>query len=169
MLRSRPAAARLRRLNMEFRRDDLSGAAIHALLRQHLDSAAQHSPPESIHALDIDGLRQPGVTFWSCWEADQLLGCCALKELDATHGEVKSMRTVDAHQGRGVGAHLLGHLLAQARERGYRRLSLETGSADAFAPARRLYERHGFEYCAPFGDYAEDSWSRFMSLELDPA
>jgi putative acetyltransferase len=151
---------------MEFRRDDLSGAAIRALLRQHLASAALHSPPESVHALDIDGLRQPGVTFWSAWSDGELLGCCALKELDAAHGEVKSMRTVDAHQGRGVGAGLLQHLLAEARARGYRRLSLETGSADAFAPARRLYERHGFAYCAPFGDYAEDHWSRFMSLEL---
>jgi len=151
---------------MEFRRDDLSGEAIRALLRQHLESAALHSPPGSIHALDIDGLRQPGVTFWSAWQEDELLGCCALKELDGTHGEVKSMRTVDAHQGRGVGAHLLQHLLEQARVRGYRRLSLETGSADAFAPARRLYERHGFAYCAPFGDYVEDRWSRFMSLAL---
>ena len=154
---------------MEFRRDDLSGEAIRALLRQHLDSAAQHSPPESVHALDIDGLRQPGVTFWTAWSEGELLGCCALKEIDAAHGEVKSMRTVDAHQGRGVGAQLLQHLLAEARTRGYRRLSLETGSADAFAPARRLYERHGFEYCEPFGDYQPDSWSRFMSLRLTQA
>jgi putative acetyltransferase len=151
---------------MEFRKDDLSGEPIRALLRQHLASAAQHSPPESIHALDIDGLRQPGVTFWSAWSNGELLGCCALKELDEAHGEVKSMRTVDAYQGRGVGARLLQHLLAEARARGYRRLSLETGSADAFAPARRLYERHGFEYCEPFGDYAEDRWSRFMCLRL---
>ena len=151
---------------MEFRRDDLSGEAIRALLRQHLASAAEHSPPESIHALDIDGLRQADVTFWSAWEHGELLGCCALKELDAAHGEVKSMRTADAHQRRGVGAQLLRHLLAQARARGYRRLSLETGSAEAFAPARRLYERHGFEYCGPFADYAEDAWSRFMSLRL---
>jgi len=151
---------------MEFRRDDLSGEPIRALLRQHLESAAQHSPPESVHALDIDGLRQPGVTFWSAWSGGDLLGCCALKELDAGHGEVKSMRTADAHQGRGVGAALLQHLLHEARARGYRRLSLETGSADAFAPARRLYERHGFEYCGPFGDYIDDHWSRFMSLRL---
>ena len=152
---------------MEFRRDDLSGESIRALLRQHLDSAALHSPPGSVHALDIDGLRQPGVTFWSAWDEGELLGCCALKELDPAHGEVKSMRTADAHQGRGVGAQLLLHLLAEARMRGYGRLSLETGSAHAFAPARRLYERHGFEYCEPFGDYAQDSWSRFMSLRLE--
>jgi putative acetyltransferase len=151
---------------VEFRQDDLSGEPIRALLREHLASAARHSPPESVHALDIDGLRQPGVTFWSAWSDGELLGCCALKELDAAHGEVKSMRTVDAHQGRGIGAQLLRHLLAEARVRGYRRLSLETGTADAFAPARRLYERHGFEYCEPFGDYAEDHWSRFMSLRL---
>jgi putative acetyltransferase len=155
------------RLDMELRKDDLSGEAIRALLRQHLASAAEHSPPESVHALDIEGLRRPDVSFWSCWEGDELLGCCALREIDTGHGELKSMRTADAHQGRGVGARMLAHLLQEARARGYRQLSLETGSAPAFAPARRLYERHGFEYCAPFGDYVADDWSRFMSLRLD--
>ena len=154
---------------MHIREGGLDHPAVLALLREHLADMALHSPPESVHALDIDGLRQPGVTFWTAWSEGELLGCCALKEIDAAHGEVKSMRTVDAHQGRGVGAQLLQHLLAEARTRGYRRLSLETGSADAFAPARRLYERHGFEYCEPFGDYQPDSWSRFMSLRLPQA
>jgi putative acetyltransferase len=151
---------------MEFRQDDLSGAAIRGLLHQHLASALEHSPPESVHALDVDGLRQPGVTFWSAWNEGELLGCCALKELDTTHGEVKSMRTADTHQRRGVGARLLQHLLDEARLRGYRRLSLETGSMAAFAPARALYARYGFEPCAPFGDYREDPYSVFMSKEL---
>jgi putative acetyltransferase len=154
---------------MEFRIDDLRGAEIRALLRQHLDSAREHSPPESVHALDIDGLRQPGVTFWSAWQDGELVGCCALKELGDGHGELKSMRTADAHQRRGVGASLVRHLLAEARARGYRRLSLETGSMAAFAPARALYARFGFEPCPPFAGYAEDPYSVFMSRELDPA
>ena len=151
---------------MEFRIDDLQGEAIRGLLRLHLASALQHSPAESVHALDLDGLRRPDVSFWSCWRDDELLGCCALRELDAGHGEVKSMRTAPGMERQGVGARMLEHLLAQARARGYRRLSLETGSNEAFAPARRLYERYGFEYCGPYGGYVEDEWSRFMSLSL---
>jgi putative acetyltransferase len=152
---------------VDFVLDDLQGEDIRALLRLHLASAQQHSPPGSVHALDVDGLRRPGVAFWSCWREGELLGCCALKELDRGHGEIKSMRTAPQHERQGIGARMLEHLLAQARARGYRRLSLETGSAEAFAPARRLYERYGFAYCPPFGDYAEDPWSRFMSLRLD--
>ena len=151
---------------MEFHKDDLSGEAIRELLRLHLASALQHSPPGSVHALDVDGLRRPDVSFWSCWQDGELLGCCALRELDPRHGEVKSMRTSPSHERQGVGARMLEHLLREARARGYRRLSLETGSGEAFAPARRLYARYGFEFCGPFGDYAEDPWSRFMSLSL---
>ena len=151
---------------MEFLLDDLQGEAIRELLRLHLASALQHSPPDSVHALDVDGLRQPGVSFWSCWQDGELLGCCALRELEPGHGEVKSMRTVPQRERQGVGARMLEHLLLEARARGYQRLSLETGSAEAFAPARRLYARYGFEYCPPFGDYAEDPFSRFMSLRL---
>lgn len=151
---------------MEFRLDDLSGKEIRELLREHLASALEHSPPESVHALDVDGLRQPGVTFWSAWREGELLGCCALKELEPGHGEVKSMRTVGAWQRRGVGARLLQHLLDESARRGYRRLSLETGSMAAFAPARNLYARFGFAPCPPFGDYREDPYSMFMSREL---
>jgi putative acetyltransferase len=153
-------------MSMEFRLDDLSGEEIRELLRLHLASALQHSPPGSVHALDVDGLRRPGVTFWSCWQDGELLGCCALRELEPLHGEIKSMRTAPGHERRGVGARMLEHLLREGRARGYRQLSLETGSAEAFAPARRLYERYGFEYCEPFGDYGEDHWSRFMRLHL---
>ena len=151
---------------MEFLLDDLQGEAIRELLRLHLASALQHSPPDSVHALDVDGLRQPGVNFWSCWQDGELLGCCALRELEPGHGEVKSMRTVPQRERQGVGARMLEPLLVEARARGYQRLSLETGSAEAFAPARRRYARYGFEYCPPFGDYAEDPFSRFMSLRL---
>ena len=156
-------------MNMEFRLDDLQGEPIRELLRLHLASALRHSPAASVHALDLDGLRRPDVSFWSCWREGELLGCCALRELDATHGEVKSMRTAPGLERQGVGALMLEHLLAQARSRGYRRLSLETGSNEAFAPARRLYERYGFEYCGPYGDYVEDAWSRYMSLPLAAA
>ena len=152
---------------MDFRLDDLQGEAIRALLRLHLDSALQHSPPGSVHALDVDGLRQPGVTFWSLWSGSELLGCCALKELSPGHAELKSMRTAPQRERQGIGAAMLEHLLAQARARGYRRLSLETGSMQAFAPARRLYERFGFEYCSPFGDYSEDPYSVFMTRSVE--
>ena len=153
---------------LELRLDDLRGAEVRALLVEHLASAREHSPPESVHALDVDGLRQPGLSFWSAWQDGELLGCCALKELDPGHGEVKSMRTVGAHQRRGVGARLLQHLLDEAAARGYRRLSLETGSMAAFAPARALYERFGFEYCPPFDGYVEDPHSLFMTRSLVP-
>lgn len=151
---------------MEIRPDDLSGPEIHALLREHLRNMAELSPPESIHALDLDALRQPGISFWTVWEQDRLLGCGALRELDREHGEIKSMRTADAHRRKGVAAHMLQHLLAEASRRGYRRLSLETGSMAGFAPARALYARHGFVECAPFADYAEDPNSVFMTLAL---
>jgi putative acetyltransferase len=151
---------------MHIDEDDLTGPEITALLKRHFDSMFEHSPPESCHVLPIDKLRAPDITFWSAWEGDELLGCGALKEIDREHGEVKSMRTVDARLKRGVGAAILRHIIAEARARGYRRLSLETGTADAFAPARRLYARHGFAECPPFGDYRLDPWSVFMTLEL---
>lgn len=151
---------------MRIIRDDLSHAAVHALLREHLEDMHRWSPRESVHALDIDALRAPDISFWTLWEDSALLGCAALRQLDPAHGEIKSMRTARAHRRRGVARILLEHLIAQARQRGYARLSLETGSMAAFAPARALYAAYGFGDCAPFGSYREDPNSRFMTLAL---
>ncbi|SDD22053.1 GNAT family N-acetyltransferase [Auraticoccus monumenti] len=141
---------------MRIERDDLSRAAVHALLEEHLADMHATSPPESVHALDLSGLTSPGTTVWTAWEDDVLLGCAALKELSPDSGEVKSMRTSAAARRRGVAAALLTHLVDRARERGWRSLWLETGSQDFFAPARALYARHGFVGCPPFGDYRPD-------------
>jgi putative acetyltransferase len=149
------------------RADDLSGPEVAALLREHLSSVALHSPPESVHALDLEGLRGPDVDFWSAWLDSELVGCGALKELDASHGELKSMRTSASHLRKGVASAILEHMLNVARERSYRRLSLETGSMGAFAPARSLYSRFGFELCGPFAGYTEDPYSVFMTRELE--
>ncbi len=146
--------------------DDLTRPAIHALLEEHLQNMRALSPPESVHALDLDKLRHPDITFWSAWDGPVLLGVGALKRLDSQHGEVKSMRTPEALRGRGAAKAMLRHILAEAHARSYRRLSLETGSMDAFIPARTLYERHGFGPCGPFGDYTEDPYSVFMTREL---
>ena len=151
---------------MDIRIDDLTHPDVRALVREHLGAMAQHSPPESVHALDLDALRQPGITFWSAWRDAELMGCGALKELDACHGEVKSMRTASRHLRQGVAATLLHHILEEARRRSYRRLSLETGAAEAFAPARQLYNRFGFRPCGPFAGYVVDRHSVFMTLEL---
>ncbi|WP_116367938.1 GNAT family N-acetyltransferase [Parahaliea mediterranea] len=146
--------------------DDLSGEGVIALLREHLADMYATSPPQSVHALDVEGLKQPAITFWCLEEHGDVLGCVALKELDPSHGEIKSMRTANSARGRGIGNRLLLHLLGEARRRGYRRLSLETGAEDFFLPARRLYEKHGFGYCEPFADYQPDPNSRFMSLAI---
>ncbi|MGH8110000.1 MAG: GNAT family N-acetyltransferase [Arenimonas sp.] len=151
---------------MEIRIDDLSGPEIAALLQEHLQSMKQHSPPESVHALDMDKLRRPEITFWTAWQHGELLGCCAIKQLDARHGEIKSMRTSSRHLRKGVAATLLKHLVDEAFRRGYERLSLETGSMDAFAPARKLYADSGFEFCGPFAEYIEDPYSVFMTRKL---
>ena len=153
-------------VRLEIKVDDLSGREVRELLREHLTDAARHSPPESVHALDVEGLSRPEVTFWTVWEGGELLGCGALKELDARHGELKSMRTVSAHLRRGVASELLKHIVGEARRRGYERISLETGSMEAFEPARRLYANFGFTYCGPFADYVEDPYSVFMTMEL---
>jgi len=134
--------------------DDLAGPAIQALLQEHLDDMAKHSPPERIHALDLDAFCAPGITFWSGWENNVLAGCGALCELGPTHGEIKSMRTVATHRRRGVARQFLGHIIAEAKRRNYRRVSLETGSMAAFAPARQLYRSFGFARCPPFAHYA---------------
>jgi putative acetyltransferase len=146
--------------------DDLSGNEIRALLETHFAGMLASSPPESCHFLDFDGLNAPDVTFWSIWDGDALAGCGALKELTPEHGEVKSMRTHADHLRKGVGANMLTHIISQARDRGYHRLSLETGSSADFAPALALYEAHGFQYCPPFGDYVEDPFSLFMTLAI---
>ncbi|HYJ31870.1 MAG TPA: GNAT family N-acetyltransferase [Candidatus Binatia bacterium] len=154
-------------MNFLIREDDLRGPEIAALLRAHLAHAAKHSPPESIHALDLDRLRSPGVTFWSVWADGALAGCGALKELAPDHGEIKSMHTAEAHRGKGVAARLLAHILDEAGRRSYRRVSLETGSMAGFAPARALYARFGFTVCPPFAPYREDPHSVFMTLQLE--
>ena len=146
--------------------DDLSRPALHALLEEHLQSMHALSPPESVHALDLTALQRPDITFWSAWEGPLLLGCGALKELDALHGEVKSMRTPDALRRRGAGRALLALIIQVAQRRGYGRLSLETGSMAAFEPAQRLYASFGFVFCQPFADYRPDPNSVFMTLRL---
>lgn len=151
---------------MEIRLDDLRGSEIAELIGEHLHSMTLHSPPESIHALDLEKLRQPDISFWSAWEGTELLGCVALKELDPQHGEVKSMKTSSKHLRKGVARNLLEHLIAEAKKRGYKRLSLETGSMEAFEAAKRLYVLFGFGYCDPFADYKEDPNSVFMTKEL---
>lgn len=148
--------------------DDLTRAAVIDLLREHLDDMHALSPPESVHALDLAGLRTPDVTFWSVWDGDTLVGCGALKELDATHGEVKSMRTPARLRRRGAGRAVLAHIVDEARRRGYARLSLETGAMDAFRPAHRLYASFGFTFCGPFADYVDDPNSVFMTRLVAP-
>lgn len=151
---------------MHVERDDLTRPEVHDLLADHLADMHATSPAESVHALDLSGLRRPDVTMWTLWDDDELLGCAALRELSPDAGEIKSMRTVAESRGRGLGRLLLEHVIAEARSRGYHRLNLETGAEDFFAPARRLYERHGFIECPPFGDYRLDPNSVFMTREL---
>jgi putative acetyltransferase len=146
--------------------DDPDRPDVHALLEEHLRNMHALSPPESVHALDVSRLKAPGITFWTVRDGDLLLGCGALKELDPEHGEVKSMRTPQALRRRGAGRAVLTHIVDEARRRGYRRLSLETGSMAAFVPAQRLYLSFGFSFCGPFADYEADPNSVFMTLVL---
>lgn len=152
--------------------DDLTHPEVLRLLQLHLDRMHEHSPPGSVFALDLEAMRGPDVTCWTAWDdhdgslAGALMGCGALKELDPLHAEVKSMRTADAFLGRGVGAAVLDHLVAVARARHYRRLSLETGTGPAFEPALRLYARAGFVPCGPFGTYTDTEFSVYRTLLL---
>jgi len=151
---------------MDIREDDLSAPEIAAFLAEHLEEMHSVTPPESVHALDLDRLRAPEVTFWSVWDAKGLVGCGALKETGPRRGEIKSMRTAVSKRGQGIGSRVLKHILDEAVRRGYESLSLETGAMAEFAPARALYERYGFEVCGPFDDYAEDPNSVFMTKRL---
>ena len=146
--------------------DDVSRPEVIALLEEHLRNMYELSPPEQVFAFDASRLRAPGIAFWTAWEDGTLLGCAALKELSATQGEVKSMRTPARLRGRGAGRALLNHIVHVARERGYRELLLETGSHPAFAPAQTLYRSVGFRECGPFGSYKDTGFSVFMSLQL---
>ena len=151
---------------MHIELDDLSRPEIAELLKEHLANMFVVTPPESVHALPIEDLRSPDITFWSVWENGELLGCGALKELDPQHGEIKSMRTASAHLRKGVAREVVHHIMAEAKRRGYRRLSLETASMAAFRPARKLYATCGFTFCGPFGNYVNDPNSVFMTMEL---
>jgi len=151
---------------LQIREDNLTGETIARFLRGHLDEMKEITPRERVHALDLEALRSPEIAFWSVWEGDELLGCGALKELDSTSGEVKSMRTAEAHRGKGVASKMLEHIVNEAARRGYDRLNLETGALPEFAPARAFYQRHGFEYRERFGDYSDDPNSVFMTRRL---
>jgi putative acetyltransferase len=146
--------------------DDLRGPEIAALLEEHMSGMRATSPEASVHALDLEGLRQPEITFWSAWDGAALMGCGAVRELDATHGEIKSMRTTAAHLRKGVAAQILARIIQVAQERGYQRLSLETGSTPDFAAAHALYAGFGFNQCGPFAGYAVDPFSVFMTKVL---
>jgi putative acetyltransferase len=151
---------------MQIKIDDLTGHEIADFLDQHIQEMRSVSPPESKHALDISGLRKPDITFWSVWDTETLAGCGAIKELDPFQGEIKSMRVALPYRRKGVASLLLRHLIAEAKLRKYHKLSLETGSMPFFEPARQLYQKFGFVYCAPFASYREDPNSVFMSLLL---
>jgi putative acetyltransferase len=153
---------------MDIREDDLTGEATIGLIRAHLAHMAEVTPAESIYALDLSGLRGPGVTFWSVWDGDEIIGCAALREIDPAHGEIKSMHTVKTRRGSGIARKVLDFVMAEARRRGYRRLSLETGSSPEFEAARRLYAGAGFTETDPIPGYGPDHHSYFMTLELGP-
>ena len=146
--------------------DDLSAPEIALFLQEHITNMRAISPPESKHALDLEGLKKPEITFWTVWHGVTLIGCGAIKELDATHAEVKSMRTAEGYRGQGIASRLLQHIIQEAEQRGYERLSLETGSMAFFEPARTLYAKFGFTHCGPFSTYKEDINSVFMTKEL---
>ncbi|MFR9789023.1 GNAT family N-acetyltransferase [Streptomyces sp. MB22_4] len=146
--------------------DDLSDPRIARFLAEHVQQMRSLTPPESKHALDLDALRRPDVTFWSAWEDDAVVGCGAIRRLDARHAELKSMRTAPTRTRSGIASRLLGHILTETERLGFTRLSLETGAADFFLPARKLYEKFGFDYCDPFADYRPDPNSVFMTKAL---
>lgn len=149
---------------MQILLDDLTNEQTIALINLHTNSMMEHSPAESIHALPIEQLKNAAISLYSAWEEDELLGCGALKHISTQHAELKSMRTAEKHLRKGVAKALLIHLVELAKSRGYAQVSLETGTAPAFLPARKLYEAFGFTYCEPFDHYVEDSNSTFMTI-----
>ncbi|MBV6621433.1 MAG: GNAT family N-acetyltransferase [Rivularia sp. (in: Bacteria)] len=151
---------------MQIIEDNLTGTKITELLREHLQNMNEITPPESVHALDLEALRASDITFWTAWEDSELLGCGALKELDSKTGEIKSMRTATTHRRKGVASKILDRIIEEAQKRGYDYLNLETGSFREFAPARNLYEKYGFKYRSPFAEYIEDPNSVFMTKKL---
>ncbi len=154
--------AKVSRMRIEI--DDLSSPQVHALLNEHLSHMYELSPPEQVFALDLSKLRVPEISFWTAWDGEQLLGCGALKELSATEGEIKSMRTPKSLRQRGAGRAILARIIEQARERQYTALFLETGSHPDFLLAQRLYQSFGFQYSGPFGSYQPNPHSVFMEL-----
>jgi len=151
---------------MDIKLDDLTHPKTLALLQLHLEGMHENSPPEHVHALDLSGLKTPEISFWTAWEADEVLGCGALKELSKSTGEIKSMRTHTSHLRKGVAAAILEHILAIAKERGYSRLSLETGNGLTFEPALSLYRKHGFTNGGAFSHYEKNEFSQFLHLNL---
>lgn len=151
---------------MDIHIDDLQGTAIKALLQVHLDAMHEHSPPESVHALDLEALRHPSITFWTAWEDGELLGCGALKQFSADHAELKSMRTASTHVRKGVARAILRHIESDARAKGIQCISLETGPHAPFTAAQKLYVSEGFVECCPFADYVPDPYSLFMTKAL---
>jgi putative acetyltransferase len=151
---------------MDIRVDDLTSNEITHLLQVHQDDMLTHSPPKSVHTLDLIALKSPSITFWSAWSEGKLAGCGALKEIDDSHAELKSVRTSNDHLRKGVAAKLVDHILTTAKKRSYKKVSLETGNSTAFLPAKNLYKKLGFKDCQPFADYNEDPFSSFMTKDL---
>jgi putative acetyltransferase len=166
LAKAKAAGQKAPMIDYAIREDDLTGPAIAGLLRFHLEEMHRWSPPESVHAMPIERLRQDDVTFYAAWHGERLASCGALKQIDSRHGELKSMRAHPDYRGKGAGRAILLHLLAEARARGYARVSLETGRPEPFHPARRLYESHGFVECPPFGGYVSDPFSICMTRTL---
>ena len=154
---------------MRIQIDDLTHPKVAVLLQQHLDDMYATSPAESVHALDLETLRKPDITFWTAWQQQELLGCGALKTLSTQHAEIKSMRTAREYLRKGVAAGMLEHIILQAKARQLQHLSLETGSQPFFQPAIALYQTYGFTFCEPFADYKYDPNSKFMTLALGSA
>ena len=151
---------------LRFELDDLSRPPVRDLVARHLAGMHAQSPPESVHALALDGLKAPSIRFWSVWSGSALAGMGALRRIDAENGEIKSMRVADAFLGQGVGRAILEHILSEARGMGLAALWLETGSVEGFVPARTLSESVGFTACGPFDTYGPDPFSVFMTLRL---